>query len=224
MNRIKDFQLFMFDFDCLLVNTENLHYEAYRSMCAARGVNFTWDFPQYCSYAHYEAAGFRESMFVDFPALKASEPDWEILYSEKKAALMELVHQGKIDLMPGVEQLLQELKTHHVKRCVVTHSPKALIEAIREQHPVLNTIAHWITREHYANPKPDPECYLTAIEKFSKPGDNIIGFEDTPRGLKALMGTEATPVIVCQVDYPELPEFIRKGATHLRTLEDWSRA
>lgn len=221
MNWIKDFQLFMFDFDGLLVNTENLHFEAYRAMCAARGVDFTWDFPKYCSYAHYEAEGFREALFKDFPALKASEPDWDILYAEKKTALMELVHQGKIDLMPGVETLLKELEKHRIKRCVVTHSPKALIDAIKDQHKILHTIPHWITREHYSNPKPDPECYLTAISKFSNPGDKIIGFEDTPRGLKALMGTCAKPIIVCQVNYPELPDFIRKGATHLRSLDEW---
>ncbi len=220
MDMITNFQLFMFDFDGLLVNTENLHYEAYRSMCAARGVNFTWDFSQYCSFAHYEAAGFREAVFKDFPALKESEPDWEVLYDEKKRALMKLVEQGEIELMPGVERLLKLLEEHNINRCVVTHSPGILIEAIRSQNPILNTIPHWITREQYSQPKPDPECYITAIRKHSKPGDRVIGFEDTPRGLKALMGTQAKPVIVCQVEYPELPEFIQKGATRLRSLEE----
>ncbi len=94
------FQLFMFDFDGLLVNTENLHYEAYRTMCAARGVNLTWDFAHYCKFAHYDSAGFQEALFADFPELKSSGAEWEILYEEKKRALIDSVKQGKTELMP----------------------------------------------------------------------------------------------------------------------------
>jgi beta-phosphoglucomutase len=220
MDWIFRYQLFMFDFDGLLVNTEHLHFEAYRRMCAARGVDFTWDFEHYCRYAHYEAVGFREAVFKDFPALKELQPDWDVLYEEKKTALMELVRQGKTELMPGVEALLKNLEENNISRCVVTHSPIVLIESIRKQHPILNTIPHWITREEYSKPKPDSECYMTAIERHSKDNDAIIGFEDTPRGLRALMGTKATPVIVCEIEYPELPDFIEKGAKRLRNLSE----
>lgn len=220
MDWIHRYQLFMFDFDGLLVNTEHLHYEAYRKMCADRGVNFTWDFAHYCRFAHYEAIGFREAIFQDFPALKESESDWEVLYEEKKAALMDLVRQGKTELMPGVEPLLKALKEADIKRCVVTHSPALLINTIRDQNPILNTIPFWITREHYSKPKPDSECYLKAIELHANPSDEIIGFEDTPRGLRALMGTKATPVIVCEIDYPELDEFTSRGVKRLRSISE----
>lgn len=221
MDWIFCFQLFMFDFDGLLVNSENLHYQAYHEMCAARGVDFTWDFAQYCRYAHYEAVGFREALFKDFPALKASESNWDVLYEEKKAALIRLVNEGKTELMPGVESLLKTLEKHNIKRCVVTHSPSPLIEAIRSQNPILNTIPYWITREDYSLPKPNPECYQKAIAKYCVEGDRVIGFEDTPRGLRALMGTNATPVIICEIEYPEIPEFTKKGAIRLRSMEEW---
>lgn len=221
MDWIFQYQLFMFDFDGLLVNTENLHYQAYRAMCAARGVDFNWDFEKYCQYAHYEAAGFREAIFRDFPQLKESESDWEILYEEKKAALIRLVEEGKTEMMPGVESLLKTLEKHGINRCVVTHSPNSLIEAIRSQNKILDTIPHWITREHYNKPKPDSECYLTAIQKHASKGDKVIGFEDTPRGLRALMGTPATPIIVCQIEYPEIPEFTKQGVVRLHSMEQW---
>lgn len=221
MDWIFQYQLFMFDFDGLLVNTENLHYQAYRNMCAARGVDFNWDFEKYCQYAHYEAAGFREAIFRDFPKLKESDSDWNILYEEKKAALIKLVEEGKTEMMPGVESLLSTLQKHNINRCVVTHSPSNLIEAIRAQNKILDTIPHWITRENYNKPKPDSECYQTAIAKHAQENDKVIGFEDTPRGLRALMGTKATPIIVCEIEYPEIPEFVEKGAIRLRSMEQW---
>lgn len=222
MDWIFHYQLFMFDFDGLLVNTEHLHYQAYREMCAARGVDFNWSFEHYCRYAHYEAAGFREAVFQDFPALKESESNWDVLYEEKKAALIRLVEQGHTELMPGVESLLKTLDKHGIKRCVVTHSPGNLIEAIRSQNPILNTIPDWITREQYTKPKPDPECYQNAISKFCADHERVIGFEDTPRGLRALMGTKATPVIICQIEYPEIEDFTKKGAIRLRSMEEWT--
>lgn len=222
MDWIFRYHLFMFDFDGLLVNTENLHYEAYREMCKARGVDFNWDFEHYCRFAHYEAKGFREAIFQDFPDLKKSESNWDVLYEEKKAALIRLVEEGHTELMPGVESLLKTLEKHNINRCVVTHSPSNLIDAIRSQNPILNTIPHWITREQYSKPKPDPECYQSAIAKFCTGNERVIGFEDTPRGLKALMGTNATPVIVCQIEYPEIPSFTQKGAIRLRSMEEWT--
>ena len=71
-------------------------------------------------------------------------------------------------------------------RCVVTNSNLAMINSIRARIPVFGSIQHWITREDYEKPKPDPECYLKAIALYGKKGDRIIGFEDSVRGLTSL--------------------------------------
>lgn len=51
-------------------------------------------------------------------------------------------------------------------------------------------------------PKPDPECYLRAIALCAQPGDRIIGFEDSLRGLQALQQTSALPVLICPAHHP----------------------
>lgn len=219
MNWIHKYQLFLFDFDGLLVNTEEVHYLAYKKTCAARGFDLNWSFSRYCQFAHYEATGLRDQVYIEFPALKAQEPNWDVIYAEKKQIMIELLKQ-EVHLMPGVERILKILQTADIPRCVVTHSPDELVCMVRRQNPILDTIPLWITREHYSNPKPHPECYLTAIERFSKPNDKVIGFEDTPRGLQALLGTRAQPVLICKVAYPELPAFIQRGVFHFQSLDD----
>lgn len=225
MEWVNQFQLFLFDLDGLLVNTEELHYKAYQQMCSRRGVTLTWDFARYCQAAHYDSTALRDQIYRDFPALKAQEPNWSILYSEKKQAILDLINNGIVHLMPGVEHLLMALEKANIKRSVVTHSPDELVQAIRIHIPLLETIPNWMTRHDYAKPKPDPECYLKAIESLAKPGDNIIGFEDTPRGLSALMETQALPVIISSVNYPEIPSFLKKGARHFTSIDaipsDW---
>ena len=214
MNWIHNYGLFLFDFDGLLVNTEELHYLAYKKMCNARGFPLDWNFNRYCQAAHYQSTGLRDQIYAHLPALHQLEPNWDILYAEKKQAVLDLIDQGAVQLMPGVEALLKALQTANIPRCVVTHSPHPLIKAVRSQNPLLDSIPHWITREHYSQPKTSPECYLKAIESFSKPNTRIIGFEDTPRGLQALLGTRAQAVLICTVDYPELPTYLQQGALH----------
>ncbi len=196
MKWIQGFDLFLFDFDGLLVNTEKLHYAAYVRMMEGRGYQLNWSFPRFCKAAHTNSVAIREGIYADFPAL---DPDWQTLYNEKKRCYFELISLGKIDLMPGVHELLSELDKHKKRRCVATNSPFEQIQLIRAQLPILRTIPHWITREDYEKPKPDPECYLRAIELHGKPGDRIVGFEDSLRGLKALQGTSALPILISDV-------------------------
>jgi beta-phosphoglucomutase len=222
MQWIHEFQLFLFDFDGLLVNSEEIHFLAYKQMCGNHGFHLDWDFNRYCQAAHYEAHFLEDQIYEKFPALKVKEPDWKVLYAEKKSNMISLLKQGAAHLMPGVERLLMALEEAKIKRCVVTHSPNELVNIVKEQHQALSSIPYWVTREQYSHPKPHPECYLKAINLYADKGDKVIGFEDTPRGLRALMETTAKPVLVCRADYPEIPYFKKMGAIHYRSIDSIS--
>ena len=208
MQWIFHYQLFLFDLDGLLVDTEKLHYQAYIDMCAQRGCQLSWSFHRYSEAAHHESTGLRDQIYAEFPELQAQEPDWQVLYEEKKQRFLNLIEKGAVPLMPGVKELLLALNRANIKRCVVTHSASVLIDKIRRQNPILDTIPHWITREDYTHPKPHPECYQAAINRLRETKDRIIGFEDSPRGLYALLETEAKPVLICPPDSPYLKNIL----------------
>lgn len=220
MQWINQFQLFLFDFDGLLVNTEELHYQAYLRMCRDRGFDLRWSFNRYCDPAHNGSTALRDQIYAEFPALQALEPNWNVLYAEKKRAYIELIQQGNVELMPGVADLLHALQQAQIKRCVVTHSLRELVEIIKGQLPVLQTIPHWITREDYQEAKPSPDGYLTAISRLASPGDRIVGFEDTPRGLQALQGSTAKAVLICPSDYPELGKALKGDVVHFQSFNN----
>lgn len=207
----------------MLVNTEEIHYQAYRHMLLNRGIDLHWDFNRYCQAAHYDAHALKEQLYIEYPELKKQEPKWEILYAEKKACLHRLLTSGTVQLMPGVSELLHTLILKSIPCCVVTHSPSEIVNLIKKEHPILQQIPHWITREHYSQPKPHSECYLKAIELLAKPHDAVIGFEDTPRGLTALLGTRATPVLICQAHYPEILDFKKRGALHFASFNEYTK-
>lgn len=220
MDWIHHYQLFLFDFDGLLVNTEMLHYEAYRRMINKRGFTLNWDLPTYFKAACFDATGLKKAVYNSFPKLYEMEPNWDVLYAEKKKAYLDLLNEGKLELMPGIDPFLHLLAKENKKRCVVTHSPQEQIETIVKQLPVLSTITHWITRENYTQPKPHPECYQKAIALHAAPQDRVIGFEDSPRGLKALLGSSAEAVLVSSVfDKAELATEYGQGFKHVLSFE-----
>ncbi len=220
MEWIEDYDLFLFDFDGLLVNTEMLHFAAYKQMCLNRGFHLDWNFSKYIETAHYSSEGLENRIYNEFPDLKQIEGNWKVLYKEKKAALIDMYRNGPISLMPGAEELLRNILEHSKKIAVVTNSDSELVKIIRERNPLLDAIPNWITRELYTEAKPHPECYVKAIESLAEVNDVIIGFEDTPRGLRALLGSRARAVIITDMDYPEIPDFITAGVAHYKSFED----
>ena len=222
MNWVQDYQLFLFDFDGLLVDTESLHFAAYAELCRRYGYVLTWDFKQFCLEAHTEAMGVWKGLFREFPELFEKQPNKEILYEEKKVIYLELLAKSKLELMAGAAELLATLAKLGAKRAVVTNSPRLHIELIQAALPQLKTIPLWVTREDYAQPKPSPEGYLKAIEVLGKPGDRIIGFEDSAKGLKALLGAGVEGVLVCPSQMDHVKECVALGAKHCEALSQVS--
>ena len=209
---IKNFTLFLFDFDGLLVNTEKLHFEAYRKMCQRRGVVLPWTLTEFFERAHFTAEGLREALYTQFPQLYEEEPCWEVLYEEKKQIYQELLEKGELELMPGVAPLLKRLETEKIKRCVVTNSWKIQVDEIKKHLPLLDSIPLWLTRECYERAKPDPDGYQTALKLLAEQGDVSIGFEDSMRGLCALIDAKVDQaVLISPWDYPQMRKNLPVG-------------
>lgn len=221
MEWIHKFDLFLFDFDGLLVNSEELHFLAYQEMCRARGYNLTWDLPTFFKAAHFKSTGLKEAMYAQFPKLYVEEPDWSILYAEKKEVYQLLLQKGQINLMAGAQALLEALEKNNLRRCVVTNSLYEQVEVIKAQHPALQSIPVWITREDYQEAKPAPDGYLEAIKRLGKPGDKVIGFEDSTRGLHALLAAKVTQaVLISPAHHPQMEGQLPKGVCHFTSLAD----
>lgn len=215
MKWISDFTLFLFDFDGLLVNTEHLHYQAYVNTLEALGYRLNLSFSNFLELAHFNSTAWREAIFSQIPEL---EVDWKRVYEKKKRSYLSLVASGKVELMPGVEELLKALNEKKIRRCVVTNANLQEMELISSQIPLLKTIPKWVTREDYEKPKPSGECYLKAIQLYGEKGDRIIGFEDSVRGLKALKETPALPILICEKHYPLLEIALENGGIHFESF------
>jgi beta-phosphoglucomutase len=219
MKWINNFDLFLFDFDGLLVNTEVLHFFAYINMLKKRGFDLGWSFDTYCSIAHLSNEGLKNEIYSKFPKLYEMQSSWEVLYNEKKNEYLDLLKKSRVELMPGVSKVLLTLKKSNKKSCVVTNSLLSQVQVIIENNPILKNIDHWITREDYKNPKPHPECYQKAIELYGKKEGRIVGFEDSIRGMLALTKTKATCVLISSSRHSKEEELLEKKVLHFDSFE-----
>lgn len=195
-----DFDAYFFDFDGLLADTEPLHLKAYQVLLERRGYKLTWDLPTYCSFAHQKTAIFAEKIYTMFPLLREEQPVWENLRQEKMDIYLKLLEENKVDLMPGVAEILTHLEHHHKPVYVVTNAPVEQVERIKHHHSCFKNIKYWITRDLYENPKPAPDSYMKALEFHGDLGCKAVGFEDAIRGIESLKQTPIKPIMILARD------------------------
>ncbi|MBS0619884.1 MAG: HAD family phosphatase [Verrucomicrobia bacterium] len=213
-----EYQLFLFDFDGLLVDTEPTHFSAYVALCEGRGCAWKWNFEEFCHRAHGKAMGIWDALEKEYPQMFSHGQTREMLYEEKKRIYVEMLKSRPPLFMPGALELIEELEKAGIPRAVVTNSPREQIELIKAALPELQKISLWVTREDYARAKPAPDGYLHAIQRLGKAGDRIIGFEDTKKGLEALLAAGVDAVLVCPEHLPHVKECLALGAKHLNKL------
>ena len=209
---IQEFDLFLFDFDGLLVDTEQLHFLAYQLAFEKTGQSLDLSFDEYCRLAHVQLTNGIAKFATDFDEIKRI----------KSTLYLDLLQNEKIQLMPGASDVLQQIHEVGKTSCVVTNSTKDATLILKEKLEDLHLISHWLTREDVKVVKPDPSGYLQAIKLYGKKEDRTIGFEDTPKGIEALCQTKAEPILIAPYTYFGIEEAIKKGASHFESFSSMS--
>lgn len=196
---MRSFDLVLFDLDGLLVDTERLHWQAYRQMCQEYGYVMDWDYPLYLQVAGGSAEGIRDRLQREHPGLFDGRT-WAELYEVKRQKLFALLASSQISLMQGVEEVVSMFAREKIPMWVVTHSPKAFVDLVQKAHPIFLQFRGWVYREMYGAPKPAPDGYRIACQNAGVAPDRAIGFEDTVRGIDALVAAHIRPVLVNMAD------------------------
>ena len=206
-----------FDFDGLIVDTEPLHYQAYRLVFQENGLPFPWDFSTFTSVAHTSANGLSQMIARAFPHFFQIK-SWQKLYEEKGRYYKKLLEKSRLKWMPGAPSVLNCVKQSKTFYCVVTNSTREHIELCQTHLPLLKQIPLWITREDYTHPKPSPDGYLKAIERAHLQGE-MVGFEDTLRGVVSLQNAHIHPVLICPQTHPQMNKSPKVSYLHFESFD-----
>ena len=90
------------------------------------------------------------------------------------------------DLVPGVWDFLVELKEAGIPTAIVTSSHNKKMENAWRAHPGLKEmVTAVLTSEDFSKSKPDPECFIKAMERLGGRPERTIVFEDSLHGIQA---------------------------------------
>ena len=167
----------LWDNDGVLVDTEHLYRDATREILKGVSVNLSDE--QYRDLFLSQNSGAWHLA----AALGHSEAAIARMREARDARYSELL-RARNHAIDGVEDVLRQLHGRYAMG-VVTSSQRTHFEIIHAATGLLRYFDFVLTREDYANSKPDPEPYLAGIAKTGFGAGACVAVEDTPRGLTA---------------------------------------
>lgn len=188
----------IFDVDGVIVNTEDIHYQAYKQVLA--GYNYILTPELY--KAHFSGKSIRGGLLsllkeVDITQGENLEPFIAHFIEQKLSCTIDSL-KGNLKFFEDTLRFIENVRAGNVlltNGLYIENSPVLALATGMEQRLMDEILRHQdlasvfriiITPESYSHSKPHPECYLRALEQMGMTSKEVIGIEDSPSGIKAL--------------------------------------
>lgn len=191
------FNLFLFDMDGTLVNTEPLHARAMDKVLKKNQLNHQIGDDE--SMEHF--MGMTDTSVLKELCPELSDSEIDRLIAEKNQILCEILleldtHSKEQLTAPGLLDLLAYIKSHHKNLAVVSASENAIVHATLKAFNLLHHFDFWFGRGSTSKTKPHPDPYIEAMKKAGFKESETVIFEDSPTGLMAAKGSGASIIEV----------------------------
>ena len=189
----------VFDVDGTLVDSERHgHRVAFNRAFAEAGLPHEWDEAAYGHWLSFHGGVRRIDAFLE----EAGYPEDERaglaprLHAAKTRILREMIDAGAIPPRPGMAELVDDLGAAGVRLGVATvGSPGWVTHLLDRLFPGASFEAV-VTGADVAAKKPDPGCYLLALERLRVPPGAAVAVEDSATGLAAAVAAGLRCVVV----------------------------
>ncbi len=167
MNNFLDFDLYIFDFDGVIINSEYDHYKAYKYALESLNYNipFTWDI--YIEKQHILKNGLKDYF---------KHLSYEKIYNIKKKYIIDNINN--IHLINNFLSIYNILKDNNKNICIYTATDIKFFNIMKTKFPFLNDICI-LSSLNVKEKKPHIEGYIKCINKFHSKNPLII--EDSPK-------------------------------------------
>ena len=207
----------IFDMDGLLIDTESLAMSA----LASAGAEMGYDMPTvFCELMigvpiDHSRALAHERFGDDFPL--------DAFFKTADAHLAVLVDAGRLQLKPGVLELLSLLDQQNIRKAVATSSSQPKADRHLELTGIRDRFDAIITRDDVARGKPNPDPFLRAAEVLSTSPDRCLALEDSYNGVRAAHAAGMRVIMVPDLLQPtdEMHEKTFMVVKNLHAVVSW---
>ncbi len=171
----------IFDLDGVLVSTDDLHYRAWKRLADECGIYFDRKIND-----RLRGVSRMESLEIILErADHIFSQDEKVKMAENKNGYYRdyIQELSSHDLLPGVLELLNDLKLVDIKTAIGSSSCNASL--IMEKTGLLEKITIVVDGNDIKNSKPDPEVFLLAAERMGLLPEDCLVFEDALSGVVA---------------------------------------
>lgn len=182
----------IFDFDGVIVDTEPVHWKAFREVLGPLGIPFPWEeyADRYMGFDDRDA--FREAFRVH--GREMAEERLPELIAAKSRAFHEILREG-VRPFPGAVSLIETIHSRGIPLAVSSGALRSDIDPILATLGIAGCFARIVSADEVSRSKPDPESYRLAWSDLRRrfPGAltspaNSLAIEDTPAGIESAKG------------------------------------
>jgi HAD superfamily hydrolase (TIGR01509 family) len=178
---VTDARAVVFDFDGVLVNTEDLHLVAYQRTFQGRG----WSLDRNAYFANY--LGFDDlgliRGFADDHGFHLNQAEIDAILDEKSRRYAEMVATHPV-LYPAAAAAVSRLGSAF-KLAIASGSLRSEILAILAANQLTGAFPVVVGADDVEKSKPAPDPYIAAVERLGVDAGSTVAIEDAPLGLLA---------------------------------------
>lgn len=168
----------LWDVDGTLVDTAELHFQAWVDLCRELGRSFT--------RAEFTATFGRRNPEIIRELFGWGYSDTQLTkLGERKENLYRAEVQKGVALLPGVKNLLEGLHLGGFKQAIGSSAPRHNVDLILRLTNTAPFMGAVVSMEDTQRGKPDPEVFLVAADRVRVPTKCCLVLEDSPAGIQA---------------------------------------
>lgn len=168
----------VFDFDGLIVDTENPGFISWQEVYQEFGVTLQIDDWR---HATGYVGGFDPGIHLE--GVLGRKLDWSYIIPRRDARNWELTLEARV--LPGIRELIQSAKENQLRIGVASNSGNGWVEGGLRRLGLRDYVEVVVTRDMVLNPKPAPDIYLKAVQTLQVEPSNAVALEDSEPGCRA---------------------------------------
>jgi beta-phosphoglucomutase len=206
----------IWDVDGTLVDTAELHFQAWQAVCREKGREFTRsDFA--ATFGQRNPEIIRTLFGEQFTPQEIAD------LGDRKEVLYRDAAKNGVELLPGARQLVEDLHRARFAQAIGSSAPPANLELILRLTGIARFFEVIISSEDTQRGKPDPQVFLLAADRLGVASPHCVVFEDAVAGVQAARAGGMKCVAVRCVGHHSEESLRQAGADRIvETLEQLS--
>lgn len=168
------------DLDGLLIDSEELHFQAYKTVFAEYGIDLTLEM-----FVESWLTGNRYGTRYYLNKVGATSEEEFLLVRDRKNKLYCKYAKGKLKLLPGVKEFLEKVKAAGLKAAIGTGGYRGEYQFAVEECGLGDYFQAFVGGDEVEHNKPAPDIFLSAAKQLGVSPENCVVFENSDIGMNA---------------------------------------